>query len=178
MFTYKVLILTFSIAVVLFFIIRYIIKTYNKLKYFQNEIEYLVGKMKIPIQKKIDLLPELVALLKRQTKFEKSLLTEIAALRGSFIKSGSVKGLLKLNSAINVLVYKVNEKYPFLGSNKQFINISRQIQAIENRIEKIRYKYNGQISNYNKLVRLFPSNLVAKLFGFKPLEFFKLAEER
>lgn len=167
------LIVTVLIALLfLFLIVRWILNTYNTIKYYENEIEYLEGKIRIPIQKKVDLLPQLIDVIERNTTFERGTLREVAELRSSWAKSSSISNSNKINSAINALVYKVNEKYPKLMANRAFAELFREITRIETRIEQIRYSYNGQISNYNKAISLFPGLIVGRLFGFKRKPFF------
>jgi LemA protein len=169
---FELIIFGLASALVVVVILAKLIQTYNRIKYYENEVEYLEGKIKIPIQKKIDLIPQLIEAVEKNTNFERSTLREVAQMRSSWARSSTMTNASKISGAINALIYNVKERYPRLATSGDFQHVYRQMMSIENRIEKIRYSYNGQISNYNKAISFFPGSLAANLFGFKKKPFF------
>ena len=123
----------------------------------------------------------MIETVKGYAKQEEKVLTEIVELRNQ----GS-KGNLSTNEKVelnNQLTSKVNgllalaESYPDLKSNQNFLDLSQQLAAIEKDIANARKYYNGSVKGLNNAVQMFPSNIVAGIFGFKRASMFEAADE-
>ena len=141
------------------------------------------------LQRKLDLLPNLIKVVKQYAKHEKEVFTEVTALRANIQKS--LKGGVNINSKdIEEFAYKnamlrnsiskimlVSERYPELKSSEQFLQLQSQIEGSENRINITRMLFNKSVSDYNSYIRRMPAKIVANLGGFKTKGYFK-AEEK
>ena len=175
------IVITIIVVVVVLAIISWLVSTYNKLVRLRTNVEEGFSTMDVHLKQRWDLVPNLVETVKGYAKQEEKVLTEIVELRNQ----GS-KGNLSTNEKVelnNQLTSKVNgllalaESYPDLKSNQNFLDLSQQLAAIEKDIANARKYYNGSVKGLNNAVQMFPSNIVAGIFGFKRASMFEAADE-
>ncbi len=134
----------------------------------------------------MDLIPNLIKTVQGAADFERTVLTEVTDARSKagqmqlkaddltdpdkFAKFQQAQD--QLSSAISRLLVVV-ERYPELKSNQNFLELQAQLEGTENRISVERKNFNDAVQTYNSKVRSFPINLVAGIFGFKQMEYFK-----
>ena len=135
------------------------------------------------LQRRYDLIPNLVNTVKGFAEHEKELLTEVTRLRsqwGAAKASGdtaqSVKTAGMLEGALGRLMVVV-EKYPDLKANQNFLALQEELAGTENRISVERRRYNDSVATYNQTIRNFPGNLLANMMGFERKEAFESAPE-
>jgi LemA protein len=121
-------------------------------------------------QRRLDLIPNLVATVKGYVKEESTVLTNIANARAGVIAAGSnaassIQANKQLDVAISPLL-RLQEAYPDLKSNQQFIRLTDELAGTENRIAVERQKYNKTLEDYNIYVRQFPNSIWAGMAGF------------
>lgn len=166
-------------SVVVLLLIRFVWRTYNELTWHQLKVDKIIGNLDAVLKKKFDMIPSLVEIVKGYTKHESSIFTEVARLRSQWGEAKSVNEKIKtanmLESAFSKLLV-IQERYPQLKANKNFQSLQRSIYAVEAQILNERKYYNEVVRRYNVRVRLFPRNIIAKIFGFKEKEFFSKEE--
>ena len=160
----------------------YFIITYNKLIKLNNETKEGFSTMDVYLKKRWDLIPNIVEVVKGYAKHEEKTLTEVAELRSSTYDKMSVEEKLntneKLANGISKLMLLV-ENYPDLKANENFKDLSKQLTKVEDEIAQSRKYYNATVRDFNNKVEMFPSNVVAKILGYKKTKMFEInAEER
>lgn len=130
-------------------------------------------------QRRIDLIPNLVNTVKGAADFEQSTLTAVTEARTQWMNAGSRADQLaaaqNMESALARLLVTV-EAYPQLKATEAFRDLMTQLEGTENRISVARRDYNDAVQQYNVAIRRFPSNVLARVFGFSPEQPFEAAE--
>jgi len=164
--------------------------SYNKLVTLQEGVEEKWAQVENVYQRRLDLIPNLVATVKGYAEHEKQTLTEVVEARtkalqtkvdvGSLGDEGKFAAFSKaqegLSSALSRLLVVV-EKYPDLKANQNFLSLQSQLEGTENRIAVERRRYNEIVRAYNTTIKRFPTNMLASVFGFKKNAYFKAAKE-
>ena len=156
--------------------------TYNSLVQLNNKVKEAFAVMDVYLKKRWDLIPNLVEIVKGYAKHEKETLNEVVKLRNNVYNEMSydekIKGNEQLSLDINKLMV-LAESYPDLKANENFKDLSNKLTEIENDIANSRKYYNGTVRIYNNKVEMFPSNIIAKIFGYKSKSMFEAsADER
>ncbi len=132
------------------------------------------------LQRRFDLIPNLVATIKGVTAQEKEVFLGIAEARTSYRKADTVNGKAKaaglFQSALRGLVLNI-EKYPNLKSNENFLKLQDTIEGTENRLNVARKNYNDAVRELNTFVRRFPGSVYAGWAGVDKAEYFEVSEE-
>ena len=133
------------------------------------------------LQRRNDLIPNLVSTVKGYAAYEKNVLEDVTNARSQWAKAGSVDEKVKAAGAIDKALGRlimVAENYPNLKADQSFLKLMDELSGTENRISVERMRYNEAVRDYNVTVRMFPGNIVAGMFGYKAApEYFK-AEEK
>lgn len=161
-------------------IILYVLITLNSLIKLNNDVKESFATMDVVLKKRWDLIPNLVEVVKAYAAHEKNTLTEVIALRNSSYDDLSDKEKLETNEKINKEINKIMalvEKYPELKANTNFLNLSQNLSDVEDELAKSRRYYNAIVRMYNNKVEMIPSNLVAKIFGYKIKDMFSVEDE-
>lgn len=168
-------------AIALFLIIS-VMGTYNSLVSKQENVNLAQSQVETMLQRRADLIPNLVATVKGYTKHEEQVFSDIANARAALntsIKSGDIEGMdaanKELDSTLSRLLVVV-ENYPTLSADKQYISLMDQLEGSENRIAIARENYNEEATKYNKSIRSFPTNIFAGMFGFEKAKVFQADE--
>lgn len=163
----------------------FLMTSYNGLVKKEEKVKQQWNEVQSSYQRRTDLIPNLVNVVKGQADFEQTTLLKIAEARA---KAGSVttttgeltaENYNKQNAAQNELASATNqliavvEKYPALQGTEAFRGLQTQLEGTERRIKFSRKDFNDAIAAYNSSVRSFPTNLVAGIFGFKSKEGFQ-----
>ena len=123
------------------------------------------------LQRRADLIPNLVATVKAYAKEETTVVDEISKARSGLLNAGTpdekIAANNKIDSALGRLLVVV-ENYPNLKANQNFQSLQFQLEGTENRILQSRRVYNKAVQDYNTELQLFPQNIVASLSGFQP----------
>ncbi|HXD78076.1 MAG TPA: LemA family protein [Puia sp.] len=169
-----------TLAGILVVVIIYFGVTYNDLVGRDENVKLTWGNLQNAYQRRLDLIPNLVIVVKGSSDYERQTLQQLAEARGKAqqaIVSGSGFGadnVKRQEQAQAAMVLSINkviaivEKYPDLQSTKSYVNFQVQLVGTERRIKVARNDYNASVAAYNKEVRGFPSNIPAGLFGFQP----------
>ena len=150
--------------------------SYNRFTNTEEAIKGQWGQVQNQLQRRNDLIPNLVETTKGFAQQEKDVLTAIAASReklaGARTPEDTIKAANEQSSALARLLVVV-ENYPQLKSDQTFIRLMDELAGTENRIATERIRYNERVQEYNALRRRFPSNVTAKMFGFKEYPYFE-----
>lgn len=158
------------ILLIAFFII------YNKLVKESNKVKEAFATMDVYLKKRWDLIPNIVETVKGYAKHEKSTLTEVIKMRNLAYDNMSDNEKIKTNEKVSSDINKIMvlaEAYPELKANENFKDLSNQLSKVEDEIANSRKYYNATVRDYNNKVEMFPSNLVAKLLGYKSRNMFE-----
>ena len=171
---------------VLLLLVIWIITAYNSLVKREEKVELQWKEVQSTYQRRLDLVPNLVNVVKGISDFEQGTLEKIAtaradALRGSSnseINGENYKNQKQLQDTLaasaNRLIVQI-EKYPTLKGTAAYSGLQTQLEGTERRIKVARNDFNAAVAEYNKKVRAFPTNIVAGLFGFKKKKGFEAA---
>lgn len=168
----------YAIGGVLLLIIIYALSTYNNLVGLNNKVKEAFSTMDVYLKKRWDLIPNIVETVKGYAKHESETLENVIKLRNSAYDNMSDNEKIKTNEALSSGINKIMalaESYPDLKANENFRDLSNQLTKIEDDIANSRKYYNGVVRIFNNKTEMFPSNIFAKLFGFKSKEMFEAA---
>jgi len=153
---------------------------YNTIQTKDEAVNSAAAQIKTQLQRRADLIPNLVNTVKGITKQEDTVFISIANARarlGGAIQSGSIPEMAAANAALNQglgRLIAISENYPQLRSSENFKQLQDQLEGTENRISVARQDYNAAVGEYNAYIRRFPYNITAKVFGLgKPREYFE-----
>ena len=170
------IILIAAVAVIAF----YVIGVYNSLVSLRNKVDDQASQIYVQLKKRFDLIPNLVETVKGYTKHEKETLEGVIKARNTYVTADNLGDQLKadgeLSNAISKL-FALAESYPDLKANENFNKLQDELSSIEEKISYARQFYNDAVLKYNNKIQMFPSNIVASLFGFKKKDFFEAAAE-
>lgn len=153
---------------------------YNTLVAERETVDAGWSEVENQLQRRNDLVPNLVATVKGFAAQEKEVLTEVTEARSRVAGAGTpgetIEASNQLSSALSRLLVVV-ERYPELKSDQNFIRLQDELAGTENRLAVARKRYNDAVRAFNTTARKFPTNLVANLFGFDAREYFEAPEE-
>lgn len=173
------------IAIIIGIIFIWGIGTYNGFVKKQEAMTTAWGQVENVYQRRADLIPNLVALVKNYTEYEQGTLIAVTEARAKaananvntenfdeneFADFESAQN--ELGNSLNRLIVSV-ENYPDLKANEEYLTLQAQLAGCENRILTERERFNETAKVYNQSVRKFPSNLIAKMFGFEKRPYFE-----
>ncbi|MBC7867652.1 MAG: LemA family protein [Gloeobacteraceae cyanobacterium ES-bin-316] len=173
----------YIVGAVLILLGIYVIVTYNSLVKKEEKVKQQWSEVQNTYQRRLDLVPNLVNVVKGVSDFEQTTLENIAAARSKAI-SGQTDEVTadnynkqqvlqdSLAAATNKLIVII-EKYPVLKGTSAYSGLQTQLEGTERRIKVARNDFNASVAEYNTAVRGGSSMVVSKLFGFKPKEGFQ-----
>ena len=169
----------YIIITIVVIIVLYALITYNNFIKLKNMVKEAFATMDVYLKKRWDLIPNIVETVKGYAKHEENTLKEVIELRNSSYDSMSDNEKVKANQRISKDINKIMllaESYPDLKASANFQDLSRELSKVEEDIANSRKYYNGVVEMFNNKVEMFPSNIFAKLFGYKPKEMFETDE--
>jgi LemA protein len=153
---------------------------YNQIQTLDEQVNKAQGNIQTQLQRRADLIPNLVETVKGVTKQEDTVLISIANARARLsgaVQSGNVPEMAQANAALSgglSRLLAIAEAYPTLQSSQNFRDLQSQLEGTENRVSVARTDYNDAVNQYNAFIRRFPYNLTARIFGMsKPREYFE-----
>ena len=169
----------YIILITILIIILIILANYNKLIRLLNNVKKAKANIDIYLNKRFDLIPNLVECVKGYSKHEKKTLEDITKLRNNFKEQKNLdinKAAKMDNELTNFLA--IVEAYPDLKANTQYMNLQKQLTSIEDEIEQTRSTYNYYVTKYNNAVETVPSNLIASIFSFKKAKLYEAEPDK
>ena len=168
------------VAVIVVLLIIYLISTYNTFVRLRNSVREAFSTMDMYLKKRWDMIPNIVNTVKGFAKHEKETLEGVIKLRNGAYDSMSPEEKIATNQELSRGITKIMalaEAYPDLKANTNFMDLSNQLAKVEDDISNSRKYYNAVVRRYNDKIEMFPSNLVASIFGFKLEKMFEIVEE-
>lgn len=168
------------ILTIIVIIILVIISMYNNLVSSRIKVDNAWSQIDVQLQRRFDLIPNFVETVKGYATHETETFEKITQLRTSWANAGTVAEKANLDTQLsNTLktIMAVSENYPDLKANQNFSELSEELRNTENKISFSRQFYNDTVTIYNEKLQIFPSNIIANMFNFKPRELFKTDSE-
>ncbi len=159
----------------------FVVAGYNRLVTRRNMVDNTWANIDTLLQKRYDLVPNLVNTVQGYLQHERDVLERITAARTAFMRAETVKENAAaenlLGGAMKTL-FAVAENYPELKANQNFLLLQEELSGIENKIAYARQRYNRTVMAYNTSIQVFPLNVLAGVFNFQARDYFEVAEER
>jgi LemA protein len=156
------------------FLIGLIIATYNKLTRLRILVREGWSGIGTFLQQRNDLIPNLVETVKGYALHESNTLTEVVKWRNKALSAGSPAELAEAGRGLDKALsgfFALAEQYPDLKANANFLSLQADLKEMETKINQSRRYYNGTVRDYNQAIAVFPNNLIASFFQFKPETF-------
>lgn len=167
------------LIVIVIIIIVAIIHMYNNLVGLRNRVKNSFSQIEVQLKRRNDLIPNLVETVKGYAAHEKGVLEEVTKARSSVANANSIEETIaadnQLTGALKTL-FAVAENYPDLKANSNFQQLQSELSDTEDKIAYARQFYNDVVLKYNNSCQQFPSNIIAKMFGFSEETFFNAPE--
>ena len=154
----------------------FVIGNYNKLVSLRNKVRDQWAQIDVQLKRRFDLIPNLVETVKGYAKHEKETLENVIKARNAFTAAKTPEEEMKANGELSGAISKIfalAESYPDLKANQGFVSLQADLKDTEDKIAYARQFYNDNVLNYKNKIEMFPSNIIASLFGFKPEPFFE-----
>ena len=147
-----------------------VVGMYNGLVTLRNRYRNAFSQIDVQLKRRYDLIPNLVETVKGFAKQEKGIMEAVANARAGLLNARTPQEKIEANGRLDTALGRlllVVENYPNLKSNENFLRLQDELAGTENRIAVERRRYNESVQKYNTSIGLFPSNIVASLFGFQ-----------
>lgn len=164
------------LVAVLAVVVIFLVGVYNSLVVLRNRIKNAESQIDVQLKRRFDLIPNLVETVKGYAKHEKELFENVTKARTAMMNAQSVGEKSKADNMMSATLkslFAVAENYPKLVANENFKMLQEELAGTESKIAYSRQFFNDTVLMYNNKLQLFPTNIVANLFGFKDGEFFQ-----
>lgn len=161
------------IIIALFFLIA----IYNGLISLRNNIDKAWANIDVLLKKRLDLIPNLVEIVKGYASYERSVLEEITKIRASALQAQGIPEKARGSEAVSTSlgsVFALAENYPDLKASENFLNLQKELTVIETQIAQRREFYNDSVLLYNTNIKTIPGVFVADLLKYGPREYFRV----
>jgi len=168
------------IAIVVLVLVLIVIWIYNRLVQLKNRVQNAWHQIEVQLQRRHDLIPNLVETVKGYASHEKETFERVVAARNKAMSAntpgemGRAEG--ELTQALGRL-FALAESYPELKANENFIRLQEELTSTENKVAYARQAYNDTVMMFNQTIQMFPYNLLAGPMNLKPAEYFEAEEE-
>jgi LemA protein len=153
---------------------------YNSLVTLRNRCDNGWSQIDVQLRRRYDLIPNLVETVKGYAKHEREVFEKVTQARAAAANAQGVKAQAEadnmLTGALKSL-FAVAEAYPDLKANQNFLMLQEELAGTEGKIAYARQFYNDTVMKFNMKQQVFPSNIIANMFGFKTREYFQIEEE-
>jgi LemA protein len=168
-----------GIVLVVAVVAMWLVSVYNSLARGKVAVQGAWADIDVQLKRRHDLIPNLVETVKGYAKHERDTLEAVIAARARAVSAGPIEDKIAaeggLSSALGRLM-AVAEAYPDLKANTNFLQLQGELTSTENIISGARIGYNNTTGGYNQTLVVFPTNIVANLFGFRAMPFFEVTD--
>lgn len=168
-------------VIVVVLLLVFFVGGYNKLVKLKLLVDEAFSTMDVYLKKRFDLIPNLVETVKGYAKHEEGTLAKVLELRNANYSGMTPEEKLENSVAISREIPKIMalaEAYPDLKASQNFLELSGQLQKVEEDIANSRKYYNGAVRNYNTAVQTIPTNFIASMFQFATRSMFEVNDEQ
>lgn len=161
-------------------LVLYLIGTYNGLVVLKARIQEALSGIDVQLKRRSDLIPNLVETVKGYAKHEKEVFENVTKARSALMGASSLQEKAEANNQVSSALkslFAVAESYPELKASTNFQDLQRQLGDTEDKVAYSRQFYNSNVLDFNTRIQVFPSNIIANMFGFRQAEFFAATEE-
>jgi LemA protein len=172
--------LTIIILAVIVVIGLWFALAYNRFIRLRKRTDEAWSDIDVQLKRRHDLIPNLVETVKGYASHERELFEKVTEARAQAISASGTAAKVKAENALSDTLkslFAVAENYPQLRASENFSKLQEELADTENKIQASRRFYNGNVRDLNTALEVFPSNIVAKIFGFKSADFFQVAGE-
>ncbi len=176
----KALIVIVVLALIAFVAFGQYVSVRNTLVTKNEAVKSSWSQVDIVLQRRADLIPNLVETVKGYAQQEQTVFGDIAKARSALLSAGTPSDKIAANQQLDGAIGRllvIVENYPQLKSNENFLRLQDELAGTENRIAVERKRYNDTLQDYNTYIRKFPNNIFAGWSGFKPNDAYFAASE-
>jgi len=174
------MIILWILLAVVIILILWAIFAYNHFVALVQRTKEAWADIDVQLKRRYDLIPNLVETVKGYAAHEKGVFENVTAARANAMQAGTLQARGEaenmLTGALGKL-FAVAEAYPDLKANQNFLELQRELEDTENKIQSARRFYNGNVRDLNTALQRFPGNFIASIFGFKGMDFFQLGAD-
>lgn len=167
------------IIVIIVLLIFFVISYHNKFVTLHERVKNAWSQIDVQLQKRFDLVPNLVETVKGYATHEKETLEKVISARSRYTTASTIDEKMKANGELSSVLSRlmmVSESYPELKANDNFLDLQRQLKDIEDKIGYARQFYNDTVTRYNQSIKMIPGNIIAGVFNFSEEPLFKVEE--
>lgn len=168
------------VLIVIVVVAAVVILMYNGLVQSRNKVKNAWSQIDVQLQRRFDLIPNLVEAVKGYMQHEEATLTKVTELRTSWANAQTISEKADLDNQLSgalKTIMAVSENYPDLKANQNFNTLQEELRSTENKISYARQFYNDSVTMYNTKLQVIPTNIIAGMFNFQPEELFKTDSE-
>lgn len=168
------------LLIIVISIIAWYISTLNNFRRMGVKIDEADSGIDVALTKRYDLLTKSIATVKGYAKHEAETLEKVIAMRQP-ASNASMKEKSEFNQKLADASKSINivmEQYPQLKADSHFLELQHEIREVEEHLQAARRLYNSNVSSYNQLILIFPSNIIANKYGFTKRDFFEAEESK
>ena len=159
--------------------VMFIVKNYNSLVKLRNKVRDQWAQVDVQLKKRFDLIPNLVETVKGYASHEKETFEAVISARSKFSSATTPEAEMEASGELTKVLGRImmlSEAYPELKADKNFMQLQVDLKDIEEKIAYARQFYNDRVLSYMDKIQMFPSNIIASMFGFKEMKFFEASE--
>jgi len=175
------MIIELIILVIIILIVVVFVYLNNSLVKLRNRVKNAWSQIDVQLNRRADLIPNLVETVKGYAKHEKTVFENVTAARAGLMNAKTVQETAEANNVLTETLkslFAVAENYPDLKASENFRELQGQLEETENKIAYSRQFYNDTVLMYNNKCQMVPSNIIASLFNFQEEEFFEIEETK
>jgi LemA protein len=171
------------LIVIIVILALFLVTTYNRLITLRQRVKEAWSDIDIQLKRRHDLIPNLIETVKGYAAHERGTFEAVTQARANAVAAGASGSPQQMAQAENALtgalrsLFAVAENYPQLQAVQEFKDLSENLTATEDKIAFARRFYNGNVRDFNTALQTFPTNILAGTFGFKPEQYFELADQ-
>lgn len=174
------LIILIGVAAVILLLVAFVVGNYNGLVQLRNRVKDQWSQIDVLLKRRADLIPNLVETVKGYASHESETLEAVIAARNKVVGATNTEDEIKADGELSRALGRlmaVAEAYPDLKANTNFMDLQNNLKDTEDKIQYARQFYNDSVLNYKNKLEMFPSNIIAGMFNFKPEAFFEIEEK-
>jgi LemA protein len=166
------------LAIVVVIVVAFI-AMYNRFAHLRNEVKNAWAGIEVQLKRRHDLIPNLVETAKGYLKHEQTVLENVIKARQQAIDVSSIKDKIQAENMLTQSLrslFAVAENYPNLKADKTMMALQEELTSTENKVAFSRNNYNDWVTNLNKTIDRFPTNLIANMFGYQKADLFEIED--